>query len=48
MATKCGWTPFHDFKVTGWPVMTIINGQIIMKDEKLIGKPNGVPLEFNL
>ena len=48
MASKCGWTPFHNFKITGWPVMTIINGQIIMKDGKLIGKPSGVPLEFHL
>jgi dihydroorotase len=27
LATKCGWSPFEGFSLTGWPVMTFIGGQ---------------------
>jgi len=29
MYSKCGWTPFAGTKVTGWPVMTMVNGKIV-------------------
>ena len=47
MATKSGWTPFNNKKVKGWPVMTIVNGNIIMRDGELIGSPKGKPVRFN-
>lgn len=28
LKTKCKWTPFEGMKLKGWPVMTIINGQV--------------------
>jgi dihydroorotase len=46
IASKCGWTPFDGMKITGWPVATILNGQVVMRDDQLIGKPSGLPLEF--
>ena len=46
MATKSGWTPYHGKKVTGWPVMTIVNGKVVMKNGKVIGKPKGKPIHF--
>src|ERR1051325_780691 len=30
IASKCGWTPFDGMTTTGWPVSTIIRGQIVM------------------
>lgn len=30
---------FEDWELTGWPVMTIIGGEIVMKDGKITGKP---------
>ena len=45
--SKCGWSPFHDEKFKGFAVATIINGKIKMKYGKLIGEPEGKPLEFN-
>ena len=44
--SKCGWTPFDGFKFRGTPVFTIINGKIKMKNRKIIGDPDGNPLEF--
>ena len=45
--SKCGWSPFHGYKFKGTPVSTIIAGKIKMKDGKLLGEPDGTPLEFN-
>lgn len=46
MANKSGWTPFHNWEVTGWPVATIIRGHIVMSEGQLIGKPAGRPIDF--
>lgn len=32
--------------VTGWPIATIIRGQVIMKDDEVFGQPIGVPTRF--
>ena len=45
--SKCGWSPFNGYKFKGTPVATIINGKIKMKDGKIIGDPEGVPLKFD-
>lgn len=47
MANKSGWTPFNNKNVKGWPIMTIVNGNIVMRDGELIGKPIGKPVSFN-
>jgi len=46
MATKCGWTPFHDMNIKGFPIATIINGKTVMSDGKVIIEGFGQPLEF--
>jgi len=46
MANKSKWTPFDNFKVKGWPIMTIVNGILVMKDGKVTGKPVGKTIEF--
>ena len=46
IASKCGWTPFDNYKVKGFPVATIINGAIVMKDGKVVAESLGKPLEF--
>lgn len=46
MANKSGWTPFHDREVTGWPMATIIRGQIVMRDGELANGAVGRPLKF--
>ena len=45
--SKCGWSPFDGEKFKGYPIATIVNGEIKMKFGKLIGSPNGKPIIFN-
>ena len=44
--SKCKWSPFHGYKFKGTPVTTIINGDIKMKDGKILGEPSGKPMNF--
>ena len=46
MANRSGWTPFHEREVTGWPVATIIRGDIVMREGELAGQASGRPLRF--
>ena len=45
--SKCGWSPFNGYKFKGTPTHTIIAGKIKMRDRKILGYPEGTPLEFN-
>jgi dihydroorotase len=36
---KCGWTPYDGRKIKGAPVCTLVRGQIVMKDGKVLGEP---------
>ena len=44
--SKCGWTPFNNYKVKGFPVATIVNGEIVMVNNKIISPAKGKPLNF--
>ena len=44
--SKCGWTPFNNYKVKGFPIATIVNGEIVMKNSKIISLAKGKPLNF--
>ncbi len=46
IASKTGWTAFDGMAVKGWPMATIIRGQVVMRDDELIGKPIGAPVKF--
>ena len=46
IASKCGWTPFNNHKVKGFPVATIVNGHLVMSDGKVIVESKGTPLKF--
>jgi dihydroorotase len=44
--TKCKWSPFNGWKLKGWPVTTIVNGQIVYNEGK-ISDLKGREVEFN-
>ncbi len=46
IASRCGWTPFDGMRVTGWPVATILRGQVVMRDGAVVGEPRGTALRF--
>ena len=40
------WTPFDGKEVTGWPISTIIRGNIVMRNDELCSTPIGEPIKF--
>ena len=48
MLSKCGWTPFDGWKVKGAVAATIVNGNLVYSDEKIVDeKTNGKEVIFN-
>lgn len=37
--SKCGWTPYRGRKVRGVPVHTLLRGQFVFRDGKVVGAP---------
>ena len=48
IASKCGWTPFNNYKVKGFPIATIVNGTKVMENGKIVSNQVGKPLDFKL
>lgn len=46
MASRCGWTPYDGLRVTGWPVATILRGEVAMLDGAVMTATAGVPIAF--
>ncbi|CCQ73893.1 dihydroorotase [Magnetospira sp. QH-2] len=46
IASRCGWTPFDGMKVTGWPEVTLVRGNVVMRDGQTIGDPVGSAIRF--
>jgi len=46
MHSKCGWTAFHNTTTKGWPITTIVNGNIIYDNEELNLDIFGKEVEF--
>ena len=46
IASKTGWTPFEGMKVTGWPLMTLLRGRVVMREDQRIGGAMGAPVRF--
>ncbi len=44
--TKCGWSSFEGWNLTGWAVTTIVGGQIVFDHGKLNTSVRGQPLRF--
>lgn len=46
MKSKAGFTPFEGMRVKGWPRVTVIGGQLVMRDGELQGNAVGKPVRF--
>lgn len=44
--SKCGWSPFEGWNLTGWPVITIVGGQVVYEQGKLHTDVRGQALTF--
>ena len=47
MQSKCGWSAFEGLEVKGWPIMTIVNGNIVYENESINDKFFGKRTIFN-
>jgi dihydroorotase len=45
-ATRAGWTPFDGFEAKGWPMATIIRGNVVMADGQVVTPAIGEPMRF--
>lgn len=46
IASPVGWTPFDGKRVKGWPVGTIVRGNIVMRDDEIVSGPIGQLARF--
>jgi dihydroorotase len=46
IASKCGWTPFAGMTVQGWPMGTIIGGEVVMWEDTITAPASGKPIRF--
>jgi dihydroorotase len=46
LVSPCGWSPFIGAHCKGWPVMTVIRGRTVMREDEVIGAPSGQPVRF--
>ena len=44
--SRAAWSPFAGRTLTGWPVMTIVRGHVVMRDGELSGPAIGAPARF--
>ena len=47
LASKCNWSPFVDYPVTGWPVGTLMYGKFVVREDEPIERPQSMPLSLN-
>ena len=45
--SKCGWTPYENWKLKGKNTMTIVNGKIIYENGKINDIPKGKEIKFS-
>ncbi|WP_315790852.1 dihydroorotase [Fischerella sp. JS2] len=44
--SKCGWSPFEGWDLTGWPAYTIVGGELVYEKGKLHTQVRGQALTF--
>lgn len=42
--SKCAWSPYEGYTLKGWPVMTIVNGEVVMENGEMVGSFAGKDL----
>lgn len=47
LQTKCGWSPFEGWQLTGWPVVTIVGGQVVFSHGTFNESVRGQALRFD-
>ncbi len=48
LASKTGWSPFEGMSFTGWPIMTLLNGEVVVEEQTLLKPRQGKACDFNV
>jgi dihydroorotase len=46
IASKSGWSPYEGQMLKGWPIHTVLRGNIVVRDGAIQGNPQGEPVRF--
>lgn len=46
IASRAGWSAFDGMDITGWPMATIVRGNVVMRDDEVQGPQIGAPVRF--
>lgn len=46
LQSKCGWSPYEGWKLKGWPIHVLVNGDWSVRDTQLQPTPAGRMVEF--
>jgi dihydroorotase len=44
LLTKCGWSPFEGWSLVGWPIVTLVQGQIVFQYGQVMDQVRGKSL----
>lgn len=47
LQTECGWSPYTGFELTGWPVMTFVNGHPVYREGDIDASETGEEIEID-
>jgi dihydroorotase len=47
IASRCAWSPYDGYEVQGWPIGTVVRGNVAMWDGEPVGRPLGRPMKFS-
>ena len=47
LASKCGWSPFEGWKITGWPMFVFLHGKKVVAEDEVLGSPSGRKIQFH-
>ena len=48
LASKTGWSPFEGMSFTGWPVLTLLKGEVVVEEQTLLKPRAGSACDFNV
>ena len=46
LESRAGWSPYVGVELAGWPTTTVLRGEVVYRDGKLVGEPRGRQLRF--
>ena len=46
LKSRCGWSPWLGQTWTGWPRITVLRGELVYRDDEVLGNPQGKPIGY--